>query len=417
MKKEYNKTGVRKRTIFFLMLFSIATAVGAIFIVQYLVFSNFLLSNSSHVIRPIIEQKTYIQESDLTTSIQKVSASVVAIVADDQLEKFKKSKIALDDRECALFTEAGYNCWTQSVSGFLVTSDGVVVTTFSDSFNKPNQKFTIILNDHTEYTGQLLMNNQSNHLAFFQLIKKGEEAFLPEKRTKLFNLPVVEFGSVNDLQVGEKLITLSFQNVQGSIISFVSDIAKLDKSYTDYFDIADSDKTFFNLKFQRDPPVLFDGGPIINLEGQIVGLTSSKNLNDYVIAEVISTEVINKALRDVRAMIDESSRFETAYLGLKYLLLDKNFARKFNLPVESGVYLISGYGEISKKVELNSIKKDSNAQKLGLKSGDIIVEMNSQIIDSRQNFLQLLSSLKVGDKITMKILRNAKAQTLEGVLF
>jgi len=72
-----------------------------------------------------------------------------------------------------------------------------------------------------------------------------------------------------------------------------------------------------------------------------------------------------------------------------------------NLPINYGVIIVGGQGEAA-------VLSNSPASKAGLKEGDIIEEINGQIIDETHQLVQQLSNHNVGEEIELKIRRNNK---------
>jgi Tol biopolymer transport system component len=65
-----------------------------------------------------------------------------------------------------------------------------------------------------------------------------------------------------------------------------------------------------------------------------------------------------------------------------------------------------------KGVRLGGVSKDSPAEKGGLKSQDVIVELAGQKIENLYDYTYVLQSLKPGDQVPVKVLRLGKSQEL-----
>jgi serine protease Do len=52
-----------------------------------------------------------------------------------------------------------------------------------------------------------------------------------------------------------------------------------------------------------------------------------------------------------------------------------------------------------------SVEKDSPAEAAGLKEGDIMVEVNGQVITSVSEEIEIISQLKEGDEVKVKVFR------------
>ena len=66
----------------------------------------------------------------------------------------------------------------------------------------------------------------------------------------------------------------------------------------------------------------------------------------------------------------------------------------------------------TKGVIVTDIEKNSSGARAGLETGDVILEVNERLINSRDDILRVIdeSLLKVGDEIELKIWRNDEVQ-------
>ena len=62
-------------------------------------------------------------------------------------------------------------------------------------------------------------------------------------------------------------------------------------------------------------------------------------------------------------------------------------------------------GALPKGVYVIEVEKDSPAEAAGLKAGDIMVELNGQVITSVTEEVEILSKLKEGDEVAVKAFR------------
>ncbi|MFO0947245.1 MAG: M20/M25/M40 family metallo-hydrolase [Planctomycetota bacterium] len=77
---------------------------------------------------------------------------------------------------------------------------------------------------------------------------------------------------------------------------------------------------------------------------------------------------------------------------------------------------VPDYGEEVEGVLLNDVKKDSPADKAGLKAGDVIVEIDGAPIKNVQGFTVILYQHKPGDSIEITVLRNKERVPLKATL-
>jgi S1-C subfamily serine protease len=92
------------------------------------------------------------------------------------------------------------------------------------------------------------------------------------------------------------------------------------------------------------------------------------------------------------------------YLGVEYVSIDSQLQALQNLPVDQGALV-------------KKVTSGSPADKAGIKAGDIIVTVGGQSIDSDNTLFGLLAKHKVGEKLTLTVIRSGGAhQNLEVTL-
>jgi serine protease Do len=115
---------------------------------------------------------------------------------------------------------------------------------------------------------------------------------------------------------------------------------------------------------------------------------------------------INNAKRTLQEL-KEFGRIRHPFLGIRYILIDEEMRKKHSLPCSSGALIVT---ESSSKQE--AVIPGSPAHKTGLKEGDIITEAENQKISEENTLEDILHSFKIGEKISLKIIRGKnKIQT------
>lgn len=224
-------------------------------------------------------------------------------------------------------------------------------------------------------------------------------AFLRIKDLKGKTLVPAIIGDSASMQVGDKVIAIGnalgqFQNtVTSGIISGYGRTIE-----------ASSDGTSLNSEtlqdlFQIDAAINpgNSGGPLVNVNSEVVGMNvataSAENINFSI------------PINDLKGLIDgiiQKGKLERTYLGVRYVLLNDDYAYTFNLSVKRGAYITSsGTGQ-------PAIVQDSPADKAGLKEKDIITSVDGKPIDENNSLISVLGRHKVGDKVKLKIIRDGK---------
>ena len=95
------------------------------------------------------------------------------------------------------------------------------------------------------------------------------------------------------------------------------------------------------------------------------------------------------------------SPFESQkYIGVRIETLDKGLSEFFGL--QEGVGIL-----------IRSVEKNGPAEKAGLKVGDLIVKADGKRVESNDEFVKCIQNKKMGDTITLEILRDKKNMTIE----
>ncbi|MBN1232753.1 MAG: aspartyl protease family protein [Candidatus Coatesbacteria bacterium] len=106
------------------------------------------------------------------------------------------------------------------------------------------------------------------------------------------------------------------------------------------------------------------------------------------------------------------SRFDILFdykYNLIYLEPNSSFSRPFIASL-TGIMLDFTKGS---DLKIKTIVKLSSAEKAGLKEGDIIISINDQLINSRNEFQQELEKYKSGDEITITVKREGKEEKIK----
>jgi serine protease Do len=148
------------------------------------------------------------------------------------------------------------------------------------------------------------------------------------------------------------------------------------------------------------------GGPLLNLKGEVIGINTAMSVEGENIGFAIP---INKAKRDIEQVIN-TGKIVYPFLGVRYLIIDEELQKKYNLPVNYGALIQKGnQGE-------PAIFPGSPAEKIGLKEGDIILEFNGEKITPKNTLAKIIMKYSPGDRVILKVLREKKEKIFEVIL-
>lgn len=264
-----------------------------------------------------------------------------------------------------------------SGSGFILTTDGYIVTNYHVVEDAQTVKVTLYNGD--EYDAQYVGGDEDYDIAVIKIEASGLQAVTLGDSEKL---------NVGDrvLAIGNPLGDLTF-SMSGGMVSSVNRTINVDG-------------TPFNM-IQTDTSINpgNSGGPLLNSYGEVVGIVSAK----YSSYASQSVEGLGFAIpiNDVAAMIQDIMTngyvSNKAYLGITPGTMNEQMAAQYRYDVTKGVFIYS-------------VEEGSAADKAGLKMGDVIMKIDGTDVDSYQELVALKKKYSAGDESTFTIYRGGQQQ-------
>ncbi len=275
-------------------------------------------------------------------------------------------------------------------TGFIVSEDGLILTN-RHLVADEDAEYTVITTDGKEFDAEILAKDPVKDIA---VIKIEGEDFKP-----------VTIGDSDTVRPGQTAIAIG--NALGEFKDTVSVgvISGMERSIVARG--AREAEVLHNL-LQTDAAINFgnSGGPLLNLAGEVVGINTATAIH----AEGIGFAIpINSADRITQAA-KEDKDVSYPFLGVRYLMIDREIERERNLPVSEGALIISGErGE-------PAVEPGSAAAQAGLREGDIIVEFDGESITERNPLAKVIVEYYPGDEVELKVIRDGEEITLEATL-
>jgi len=331
-----------------------------------------------------------VQESSATIeAVKKVNPAVVSIVVTKDY-----SKVYQGSPYSEFFYPFGVPQGQQEIgggSGFIISEDGLILTNkhvVSDS----TAEYTVVLNDGTKYTAKIQAQDPTNDLAFVKVEAK--------------NLPVVELGDSNSIQIGQTAIAIG--NVLGEYRNSVTEgiISGLSRDITAGGTTSGSELLYDTIQTDAAINSGNSGGPLVNLAGQVIGVNTAVSQQGQLIGFSIP---INQAKKDIES-IKNNGKIIRPYLGIRYTIVNKSIQEQNKLSVDYGALLTKGdQGELAVAV-------DSPAGKAGLVENDIILEFNGVKITEDNTLSTEILKFNPGDQVTLKVLHDGKEKEIKVTL-
>ena len=291
-------------------------------------------------------------------------------------EKVNPSVVNIDVHQRLRGREATNPSLPQEVrgngSGFIFTPDGFILTNSHVVHNAT--KIEVILTDGRRFQADMVGDDPDTDLAVV--------------RIDASNMVHANLGDSQSIRVGQLVIAIGnpygFQcTVTAGVVSALGRSLR-SRSGRLIDDVIQTDAAL-------NPGN--SGGPLVTSRGDVIGVSTAVILPAQGICFAIA---INTA-KFVAGRLIKDGTIRRGYIGVggQNVLLPRRIVRFHNLPIESGVLVVS-------------IEKNSPAQMTGMLEGDVIVGYDGQPISGIDDLHRLLTEKQIGVRSQLTILRRSK---------
>jgi serine protease Do len=258
-------------------------------------------------------------------------------------------------------------------SGFIISDDGYIFT--NNHVVDNTDKILVKISDGKEYEAKIIGTDSKTDIALIKI--------KPDN-----NLPTVEIGDSDPLRVGEWVIAIGNpfgleQTVTAGIVSAKGRVIG-----------AGTYDNFIQTDASINPGN--SGGPLFNMQGKVIGINTAIVAQGQGIGFAIPINMAKSILADLKT----KGKVTRGWLGISIQDISEDIAKSINYKNKNGVLV-------------TDVFKDDPADKAGIKVGDIITEINGKAIKDTHELLLTTAGLHVGDKATVKIIRDSKEMSLQ----
>lgn len=255
-------------------------------------------------------------------------------------------------------------------SGFVVSPDGWIVTNFHVIQDATEVK--VRLHDR-EYEAEVKGTDESTDLALLR-VDAGSD------------LEYLALGDSDALRVGEWVMAI------GNPLSLESSVTVGVVSAKGRRGLGLTDSSFENF-IQTDAAINRgnSGGPLINLAGEVVGISTAMNFG----AENIGFAVPANTLRQILPQLKDEGRVRRGYLGVSIANLDFEGAEAFGLESTDGALI-------------QDVIENTPAAAADLRPGDVILEVDGHRVAETRDLIDYVSSREPGTDVTLELVREGQ---------
>jgi len=271
-------------------------------------------------------------------------------------------------------------------SGVILTEDGYIVT--NNHVIDGADEIEVTLNDSRTFSANLVGADPNSDLALIKI--EGDE------------FPVIPMGNSEDLKVGEWVLAVG--NPFNLTSTVTAGVVSAKARKIGIYENKESVESFI----QTDAAINMgnSGGALVNTKGELVGINAALEsptgtYTGYGFA--IPTTIVRKVVADLR----EYGTVQRALLGIMggdlsaMRQLEENKDKDFG--VNEGVYV-------------SEVTDSGGALAAGLKSGDIITQVNGKTVKTMTELQETIAQYRPGDKVDVTYLRDKKEKKVQVTL-
>ncbi|MES2140284.1 MAG: trypsin-like peptidase domain-containing protein [Bacteroidota bacterium] len=272
-------------------------------------------------------------------------------------------------------------------SGVIISSDGYIVT--NDHVVEDAEDIVVTLHDQRSYKAKVVGIDPETDLALLKI--------------KETNLPFIEFGNSDEIEVGDWVLAVGnpfnlTSTVTAGIISAKARGINIKK---------EGEEGEAESYIQTDAAVNRgnSGGALVDIKGKLIGINSiiatpTGAYAGYSFATPVNT--VKKIIDDLLV----NGKVQRGYLGLVLKNMSAATSRELNTDITTGVYI-------------DSIHSGGAAMEAELKLKDIITAVDNHKIITSAQLKEIIDRHRPNEKIILTIVRNGKEKqvplTLKGI--
>lgn len=310
------------------------------------------------------------EETSVASIVSKVTPAVVSIISSTYSTSYW-----------------GYSQSAQSAgTGMIVTKDGYVLT--NKHVVEGATDVQIITDSGDTYDDVTIVGlDPLNDVAYLKINDATED------------LPTINLGDSKTIAVGQPVLAIgnalgAYQNsvTQGIIGGTGRSVAAGDSNGRNVEYLTDMIQTDAAINPGNS------GGPLVNAAGEVIGINTAVSTD----ANGLGFAIPISATKGMLNNIIQNKTATRAYLGLQYITITSDVAKKYNLSVKQGAYVGS---EESRQ---SAIVSGGPADKAGIKDGDVITKVGNIDVGRAGSISTLVGEYKAGDTIQLTVLRGGE---------
>lgn len=281
----------------------------------------------------------------------------------------------------------GQSTQTQDVgygSGFIISTDGLIVT--NSHVIEQGQYITVVMSDSKEYDATVQGRDYDSDVAVLKINATG--------------LTPVAIGNSDKLEVGQMVVAIGNplgEELAGTVtVGYLSSLNRQIQSGNRTYNVLQTDAAI-------NPGN--SGGPLIDTNGEVIGVTSLKSMfagvdenGDTIASEGIGFAMPINYVMDIAKKLITNGSIQKPGVGISYYLMTDQDATNWNVP---------------KGALVASVTAGGPAEKAGIKADDIITAVDGVSIDKITDISGTIKAKGLNVTVTLTIWRNGQTQDIK----
>jgi S1-C subfamily serine protease len=266
-------------------------------------------------------------------------------------------------------------------TGFIVRSDGIIVTNFH------------VVERATRIS--VLTSDEDPERFDARVIGGDIEADLAVLDVDASDLPTVPLGDSSALELGEQVVAIGYAlGLEGGpsvTTGIVSSLTRRIVVPDDQCLECERQRRVYADVIQTDAAINpgNSGGPLVNLAGEVVGINTAGAGQ----AENIGFAIQIDAVKDVIFRAAESPAAPVAFMGItSAAAADPQIRFQFAPPVDEGALIVS-------------VVKGGPADRAGIRPGDVVVAFDGEPVADHERLGELIREHEPGDEVQVGLVR------------
>ncbi len=266
-------------------------------------------------------------------------------------------------------------------TGFIISEDGYILT--NNHVIEGASKIEVVVGQTLDdpgktFAAEIVGRDEATDIALIKI-----EADDP--------LPTLRLGDSNNIRIGDWAIAIGnpFQFANSLTVGVISGRGRA-------LGISQATSSFENF-IQTDAAINYgnSGGPLLNLNGEVVGINTAIRAMAQNLGFATPINVAKRILPQLKS----TGHVSRGYIGIQIRDVDDKMAEAFGIPGIRGVIV-------------DEPAAGMPAEKAGIKAGDIIVQVDDQVVRRTRDLIDYVSDVGPDAKVKVTLYRDAEKKTL-----